>query len=249
MKLLKLLNWMVCLCCGVFVLLIIRNRLLGWGSLIGLSISIFGVLLAMFSEWFKRYWVLTFLAIVLIGLIDIYVSGIQSKGSDKLLKDIKESSDLSLNMQTGGDSFCYLKYSSKAKSGNEFFLYAVHSGKYPLSGVRGNLYDLTKMNEQGKTNPVTDVLDHAQPLNIGDIPSGIETIIDNVKLDGKQDRDFVVFLFSKNSIWHENIRLRYVGGKWVQQINVFKPIDIKKRFDMKEIFTYSDPGYPNEKEN
>jgi hypothetical protein len=142
---------------------------------------------------------------------------------------------------TGGGSFCYLAV------GSDGFPTFVHSGDFPLAGVRARIVDMQKWNQVVKPNPhpsMQEFLSADTHVALGDFPP--HTAIPNfgvIQLVGQTERDFNIFFNARNGFWTQELRLKFIDGEWLSASRVTR-MEVGNKNKTRKIFEKIDKGFP-----
>lgn len=181
----------------------------------------------------KALWIIALTIVMYAEIHNIYTS------YWKQLKDAKAISDAlhatasrleeSINIETGGNSFCYVAALRPTDAGFDIVL--ISWGHYPLYGVGVRVTDV-KYSLATKDLATKDVV-HADVFSkyIGDIsPPGSATLgLGAVVYKTAGDHQELNIVFSaRNGWWTELLRLRKIHGQWVQAMLVTGGVDTRR---------------------
>lgn len=164
-----------------------------------------------------------------VGLIGVTVAGIVgiflSKQATALL--------------TGGDDFCYVIPEGTPRP--PFPAIVLHEGEYPLYDVNMRVVDLSKF----KILPNGAIAGQTS-LFLGDFPVGPTALGPlSYSFPAKGEKaSFNIFFSAKNGFWVENLRTRFVNGKWVSAYRVFRYRLTGGKLRPYTLFEKHDRGYP-----
>lgn len=146
---------------------------------------------------------------------------------------------------TGGNSFCYMSFLDSVAPSTTYSVpvfFAV--GKYPLYEVSARVGDLDKLfslpSDTGAHALASGRLSE-NTIQIGSIAAGSVWMNESIKLglDNFNKRSFNVFFTARNGFWHEALRMRLVGGRWLRAYRVWDEVHKEK-----VLINHVDKGYP-----
>jgi len=137
---------------------------------------------------------------------------------------------------TGGDSFCYFAMTANGQSP-----VLVHIGKYTLYDVAARFTDI-----KSPFVPTMDTITKST-LKIGEFPPrSAQLLAAKIPFNPPGEINDNIFFSARNGFWSENLRGRYVNGKWVEAIRVFRePVPPGKK--EVQILERIDKDYPRNK--
>lgn len=177
------------------------------------------------------------------------VETLNTRLQERLLSQSGIIADLSvsgINTTTGGDSFCYMRFSGDTHDMRPAFY---QQGKYPLYDLNARIVDI-KMAEVPAGivgQALVDFIKKAEVrIHLGDMGAGSSSWIDNPLPFGRGHSAFNIFFDAKNGFWHESLRYRDVGTHGAMALIVWREALGGKRFGPKEpvIFRKVDKDFP-----
>ena len=148
------------------------------------------------------------------------------------------------NMETGGNSFCYVIPAFLDDSGFGIILDPV--GNYPLYGVT-----MTVLDERINTMKPNSILIDPIYIKVGDISppgSSIAPEPNRISFRTPSDHQELTVVFrGRNGWWSQLWRLRKINGKWEQAFIVTGLVDKKKYPKGSVLKRYISKGFPEAK--
>lgn len=189
-----------------------------WGpSTWATALAVVGVVYGgVVTFWSPGKWPLKLLALVgfvVLGLASIRVAREQEKRTEQAEREAKaahkqvmESQQRLEALTTGGDSYCYLALSdSDGKTAIPAFH---HAGKNPLQDVKYRLVDAATGNVIVADSLGTLAVDTTY-ANLKRVP-----VFDGMAINA--------FFEARNGLWRQTLRVRRIGGRWVQAVSVWR---------------------------
>lgn len=150
-------------------------------------------------------------------------------------KQIAELSKESIASATGGNSFCYMRFSDQYVR-NALTPDFWHQGKQPLYDVHVRIFDVEK-------SITTNVEIGNLPANSVYVPPSLPRF---VLSDLTRQYAFNIFYDGRNGHWMEKLLLRWVGDHWSHAMQVSKETVVSKSWPKpgKVILTKIDKDFP-----
>ncbi len=191
-------------------------------SFIGAIVAAIGVFLKT-----KRSKELVFFGALIVAIGAFWEAG-QSRSFEMKVQakdeEIKKLNDYILSTITGGDSYCCLSLSSINSVTNSARMFACHMGEYPLYDVSFRIVDLEKFEKIVKDKELTfnNIMRNDINISVGNISPGSSMVLREINLGYENEKNFNVFISSRNGFVVQRIRLKRIGGKWVMATKVMK---------------------------
>lgn len=153
-------------------------------------------------------------------------------------RQIMEGVQTSIDSITGGDSFAYMQLMGLQKSGA--VLQVQHAGNFPLHNVSARITDLSIFKRLiASRAPLNMPLPSDTAVFVGDISANAGRPVGNLRFTGSDRQDYNIFFYGQNGFWTQLIRLRWVGGGWLQATRV---VGGPNGADV--LFEHIDPQFP-----
>jgi hypothetical protein len=186
---------------------------------------------------------LVFVGVVISAIGAFWASNQQRSAEQKLNQKNEEIAELSqfiANSVTGGDGFCYLRFSLPLNYDEPGTIIGIfNEGDYTLFDIIVRIVDLDTMdvivasNKDKKYIGLDDWRKSEIEINVGNLPPKQDKIIASKKLFKKDEANYNIFISSRNGEYIQLERLKLIDGDWKRAHRVFKLVD-KEKIILKE---------------
>lgn len=181
------------------------------------------------------------------GATTLLNSGISESISKQ--QNLLKQQQTTLSNITGEGSYCYLQIGRMDE--NTVFLTLINSGEYPIHDVHIEVKDVENLKgmEGLRGKSLVDYIQkNVKSYDLGTLGKTLKTI-DQIDLTGYERKNYRISVFSRYSIFHQNLQLAKVDGMWVSASQVYKAqLRIKNgKINDKLLKEEIDPRFPIEK--
>jgi hypothetical protein len=167
-------------------------------------------------------------------------------------KRITELSKEGIATATGGNSFCYMRFTNVFNTQGLLTPMFFHSGSSPLYDVNARIVDLEKWNdvsERNKGKPITmEMLSYSEKmLEIGNLSSPVVYSPPNAPVfllnELARPYAFNILYNGRNGFWSQNLLLWKVDDHWSHAIRVWRQASPPQKDKL--IYQNVDKDYPD----